>query len=69
MTEFTIEKDVPIKPRSKYPFEEMEPGDSFHFDEWMLGAVNTAAYRYSRKLGIKLTIRKTDDGYRCWRVE
>lgn len=66
-----IEKNIPI-PESiqsgqrKYPFDEMEVGDSLYSDN---KAMRQAAYAYGRRKGIKLITRKEGTGYRAWRIE
>lgn len=79
--EYQIDKAVPIPStgfrtaprRSKYPFHEMEVGDSFeHFVEE--GAGRKAALQlssvYSKIKGKKFSTRTTSPtSARCWRVE
>lgn len=69
--EFKIEKDIPVpniagRGRTKYPFHELEVGDSL-FSESI--SIRQAAYAFARRKGIKVTVRKTDNGYRVWRIE
>jgi hypothetical protein len=62
-----IEKGRPI-PRN-YPFDKMEVGDSFLIPEYMRHeSVYMAAMRYRKKTGKKFAVRRTADGYCCWRV-
>ena len=73
LQEFTIEKDVPIpKPRMAWPFREMDVGESFIIGDDKQAASNcrsTATHWVSRNtLSKKFRVRKTPDGYRCWRV-
>lgn len=75
MTEFTIDKNVPMpkprRPASKYPFKELDVGDSVlfsgsdHSGRFFLGAL----YRAQRETGRKFTTRKTPEGFRVWRIE
>jgi len=75
MTEFTIEKGIPlgkIRKRqcgSKFPWKEMEIGDSF-FSPRKSGL---ALKEYSTTYGIKLTQRAVVEngikGYRIWRTK
>lgn len=66
-----IEKGIEIPDRRgaprKYPFPDMEIGDSF---EAMIGpdALRAAAYKFQRKYGGKFTVRKHGEGARAWRV-
>lgn len=66
---YEIEKDIPIpevsgKGRSKYPFPEMEVGDSIFSDNV---SIRQAAYAYARRKGKKFVVRQVDGGYRVWR--
>lgn len=70
-----IEKNVPIPPISRgrkpiYPFAEMSIGDSVLFEGKSVNQMNSA-YQSYRKIHphIKLTIRKTKEGTRVWRIE
>lgn len=69
-----IDKDVPLPSRSgfhsKYPWEEMEVGDSF----MMEGKTNTSAhghcYQWNKKLAPKKFVaRKIEGGCRVWRIK
>lgn len=69
-----IEKNIPI-PRShaegvKYPFPQMEIGDSFVVPIDRRVAVCMACLRYKEKHGKQFTTRKTEDGksIRVWRI-
>jgi hypothetical protein len=63
-----IEKGRPI-PRN-YPFDKMEVGDSFLIPEYMRHeSVYMAAMRDRKKTGKKFAVRRTADGYCCWRLE
>lgn len=64
-----VEKNIPLPIR--YPFDEMEVGDSFELAPTMKRAtVTVAAQRWGQKNGdAKFTIRKTGDTFRCWRIE
>lgn len=75
--EFSIDKNVPIERYSKveetprYPFTQMEVGDSFLIPlEHNVKSVKTYASMARRKTGHKYSIlRVNKDGqYRCWRV-
>ena len=85
MSEFKIEKDVEL-PRSrlgrhnqKYPFEDMEVGDSFFapangLERGVLGSrINNAARPFGKRHDMKFTVRiveeKQGEGVRVWRVE
>lgn len=78
--EIKIEKGIPVKSSgsgriAKYPFRKMEVGDSFLFPE---GYKQSHYYGMAREFTVqcraigqnwKFVARKTDAGYRCWRVE
>lgn len=69
MNKLLIEKGVPI-PR-RFPFEEMEVGDSFAVPkEISKDAIYGSANYYGNKYNKKFTVRRMDDGtYRCWRIK
>lgn len=73
-----IDKDVPIPGKKtgrrevKYPFAQMEVGDSFALTgevEKTTNLLRNTALRYAKQLGYKFTVRSTEDGARVWRVE
>lgn len=68
-----IDKNVPIPQttvRRKYPFDMMEAGDSFLLPPDMDYIKTRGAAQNWGKVngGKKFAVRKTVDGYRCWRV-
>jgi hypothetical protein len=61
-----IEKDVPLPHgRHKYPFDEMAVGDSFFAEKVKAKSLRSIAWRHRPK---QFTIRKEEEGVRCWRV-
>lgn len=70
---FTIEKNVAIPPKttrwrpSKYPFNLMEPGDSFHFDGSGT-AIRSAVAVYAARTNTKFATRQDGTGWRVWRT-
>lgn len=68
-TEFKIEKGVPVPPSShlntKYPFAQMEVGDSIHATNFH---APNAAHQWGKTNGRKFASRKEGDGYRIWRI-
>ena len=71
MSEFKIEKNVPIPgDRAKYPFADMEVGDSFVVHPDNAGNVNSSSMAYTKKCpGVKFRMRKqTETESRIWRV-
>jgi len=72
MSKYKIEKGIPLqREHTLYPFGEMEIGDSFAVaaDVTERRRVVSSAHSYGKKNGKKFSTRKTEDGYRCWRVE
>jgi len=69
MTMPPIDKNVPLPAR--FPFEQMEVGDSFAVPPSVhRTTVGIAALRYGRKHGMKFTVRQVaDKTFRCWRIE
>jgi len=74
---FEIERDIPLPTeRGKYPFREMEVGDSIFFgDKKQATSARVAAVRFGKALepSWTFTLRITDQGadkagWRLWRV-
>ena len=75
MSEIAIQKGIPVPKRAfgrtcRYPWHEMEVGDSFLFPvnvspSFCYGAASRASQTY----GKKFVVRKTTEGFRCWRVQ
>ena len=80
----TIEKNIPItpknpkfwrKPQLKYPFAQMEVGDSFFVecdkDDARNMQVNLGVMgrRENKSTGKKFTTRQSEGGVRVWRIE
>lgn len=72
---FEIEKDKPIPPRRKYPFEDMEVGDSFFAprDDFPHAGDAARVYAHHRKGKVKFRTRNVTEngvnGTRVWRIE
>jgi hypothetical protein len=66
---YKIEKGVPIIGRQKYPFGEMEVGDSFLADEALLDRLRAAAAHFGKNHNKKFAVRQVPEGVRVWRVE
>ena len=64
-----IDKGIPLPKR--YPFDQMEVGDSFAVPEGINRTrVSVAAMRYGREHKMKFTVRQMPDrSLRCWRLE
>ena len=78
MERIRVQKGIPIpvvKRRGpgggkepKYPWREMEIGDSFLFPRAIGRASYAAAIQASRYMGKTFVVRSTDEGFRCWRA-
>lgn len=72
--EIKIEKGVPVPPRrtrkgiSKYPFRQMEVGDSFLMPDYTVVRAWGILGPYAKRLGQKYTVRTVEGGARVWRV-
>ena len=70
--EYTIEKNVKIPShvtgRMKYPWSEMEIGDSFFIEGKHTRNITGAAQNYGSHHNIKFTCRTVDGGVRVWRI-
>ena len=80
MSEFTIQSGIPMPEGGKhlgrtrkYPWMEMEVGDSFACPEGQHDSVRTAALSWTARHPEDrrvFSVRKLDNGtYRCWRIE
>lgn len=69
---YEIEKNVPhvkINGRTKYPFVDMEVGDSFSLSAEEMIKLRSASVAYGRANGKKFsTTRQADGSCRCWRL-
>ena len=70
---YTIEKNVPIPENrgrlSKYPFGEMELGDSFVVEKEKMNTIRTNCSTYGKSHKKKFVVRKDGDKIRCWRIK
>lgn len=73
---YKIEKGIPVatgskKGTSKYPWFEMEVGDSFVVPEGEVQRIRSAAQQHCIRYEPRdFKVRKTDEGvYRCWRLK
>lgn len=69
----TIEKNIEVPDSTdyeKYPFSQMEIGDSFKIknDKKKLSRLRGLSFYYAKKNNVKFTTRKDGDGYRIWRT-
>ena len=69
-----IDKKVPMSDnrvgrKGKYPFAEMEVGDSFFVEDVKSSAIRNLASTTGQRLGKRFSVRISGDGYRVWRTE
>ena len=74
--EFSVEYDIPIPGGSgsrptKYPFADMNVGESFAFDKSKLQSVRNNACSYAKRHdGVRFVCRQVAaDTWRCWKLE
>ncbi len=76
-----IEKDVPMPAprartpkrrtagaRAKYPFAQMEVGDSFFAEDAMQAEIASTACMAGQRLGYRFATRQSVGGVRVWRI-
>lgn len=76
MSEYKIERKIPIPRRSnsvnehsvKYPFRDMEIGDSIFFAKKGAAKAQNAAAAWGRKNNRTFTSRTVEGGVRIWRT-
>lgn len=70
MSKFVIEKNVsaPMAGRKKYPWGQMEVGDSILFTVAEGGLAANAAYTFGLRYGKKFTKHAVEGGIRIWRI-
>ena len=75
MGEYKIEKNIPTpinarsKGESKYPFAQMEVGDSFVMEDRSISRANNAIHLFRKKFPEKkFVVRAVDAGFRIWRI-
>jgi len=76
MSDFDIEKNVPLPKhdvfrKRKYPFIEMEVGESFFVkgpkSKVALNGMKSIARYYRDKFNLCFTVKQVEGGIRCWR--
>lgn len=73
--DFKIDKKIPLpaprNSRTVYPLDAMEVGHSFQIPAEKVQNLREAIARRHRRTDAtaRFTVRKTEDGYRCWRLE
>lgn len=69
MDEIKIEKGIPLAwGFYKYPFAEMEVGDSFLIPDMKIGRMGHIRKQAEMKTGFEFTCRTVPGGVRVWRV-
>ncbi len=70
-----IDKDIPLPPKKggpgrgrKYPWNEMEVGDSFLLMAKNMPSASAGATTTGRRLGFKFTVRAENGAFRIWRI-
>lgn len=64
-----LDKDVPLpEARKRYPYKEMEVGDSFFVEGGGIQNICNQNYRTGKKLGRSFIARKEEGGVRVWRT-
>jgi len=71
---YEIEKNVPLQGTKrgappKYPFGEMEVGDSFFVPGKTPKSIGASMANWARRYGVRFAARSVDGGVRVWRVE
>jgi hypothetical protein len=65
-----IEKDIAIPNlRRKYPWKDMQVGDSFFIEGIVITKITATAYQTGLRLGRKFLSRTVENGVRVWRIE
>jgi hypothetical protein len=68
---FKIEKGIPFTGRrnTKYPWGQMEVGDSIFFGpSYKVATVRQSAYKYAKAAGKTFKVGVVDGGFRVWRM-
>jgi hypothetical protein len=69
MINLEVDKSVPLpEGKKRYPYKEMDIGDSFFVGAGKLQVVCNANYRASKRLGMQFIARKEVEGVRVWRT-
>jgi len=69
-----IDKNIPVPAKAKYPFEELQKGDSFVFGKYSAdlqrNAFNLKYYYEKKHKGREFSCREDADGFlRVWRTK
>lgn len=60
---------IPSDSRARYPWDEMEIGDSFALPKAKIGTLKSAAVYQNKRSNNKYVVRLSGDKARCWRVK
>jgi hypothetical protein len=70
---FKIEKNIPLATKQSYPFDDMEPGDSFFVpvaDPKKIGYVRAQINNYKKKhKEMVISTRAEETGLRVWLIK
>lgn len=69
---FHVDKGLPIPhaaTRQRYPWKEMDIGDSFFVADGNQKSIACAAYQATARLGWRFITRTVDGGIRVWRTQ
>lgn len=70
--QFEIEKGIPVpttrQGNYKYPWDEMEVGDSFFIKGKVRAQIAPSIKRIEVTRGVKFTAHQVEDGLRVWRI-
>lgn len=72
LSDIKIEKKIPVPVvpgNAKYPWDLMEVGDSFLCPAGKESSMRSNVSAAGKKLKRKYIGRKTDEGYRVWRIK
>lgn len=69
-----VDKGVPMPDKQigrppRYPFEDMDIGDSFEFERDDKQKISSAVSHYSKRKKKVFTIRMIKNKYRCFRIK
>ena len=65
-----LEKNIPLpRPRQKYPYRDMNVGDSFFVENASMQNICNQNYRTGKKFNMSFIARAEGNGIRVWRVK
>lgn len=72
MSEFKIEKGIPIPPKpnyTKYPWRDMDVGDSFYVAGKTIHTIRGSMVNANKRINREFVARQEGDGVRVWRTK